>query len=60
MVSKGQIVGIDWNRILWLHNHVLAHVLAPILGAKMIDQGTTMLITIIICEVACEQAPGWV
>ena len=25
MVSKGQIVGIDWNRIARLHNHVLAH-----------------------------------
>ena len=25
MVSKGHIVGIDWNRITWLHSHVLAH-----------------------------------
>ena len=25
VVSKGQIVGIDWNRIMWLHSHVLAH-----------------------------------
>ena len=25
MVSKGQIVGIDWNCIAWLHSHVLAH-----------------------------------
>ena len=25
MVSKGQIVGIDWNRIARLHSHVLAH-----------------------------------
>ena len=25
MVSKGQIVGIDWNRIAQLHSHVLAH-----------------------------------
>ena len=25
MVSKGQIVGIDWNRIAWLHSHVLVH-----------------------------------
>ena len=25
MVSKGQIVGIDWNRITRLHSHVLAH-----------------------------------
>ena len=24
-VSKGQIVGIDWNRIARLHSHVLAH-----------------------------------
>ena len=23
MVSKGQIVGIDWNRIARLHSHVL-------------------------------------
>ena len=25
MVSKGQIVGIDWNRIVRLQKHVLAH-----------------------------------
>ena len=25
MVSKGQIVRIDWNRIARLHSHVLAH-----------------------------------
>ena len=25
MVSKGQIVGIDWNRIVRLQSHVLAH-----------------------------------
>ena len=25
VVSKGQIVGIDWNRIARLHSHVLAH-----------------------------------
>ena len=25
MVSKGQIVGIDWNRMVRLHSHVLAH-----------------------------------
>ena len=25
MVSKGQIVGIDWNRIARLHSHALAH-----------------------------------
>ena len=25
MVSKGQIVSIDWNRIARLHSHVLAH-----------------------------------
>ena len=25
MVSKGQIVGVDWNRIVRLHGHVLAH-----------------------------------
>ena len=25
MVSEGQIVGTDWNRIPWLHSHVLAH-----------------------------------
>ena len=25
MVSKGQIVGIDWNRIARLHGHVLTH-----------------------------------
>ena len=25
MVSKGQIVGIDWNHIAQLHSHVLAH-----------------------------------
>ena len=24
-MSKGQIVGIDWNRIARLHSHVLAH-----------------------------------
>ena len=23
MVSKGQIVGIDWNRIARLHSHIL-------------------------------------
>ena len=28
MVRKGQIVGIDWNRIAWLHNHVLAHMIS--------------------------------
>ena len=26
MVSKDQIVGIDWNCIARLHSHVLAHV----------------------------------
>ena len=25
MVSKGQIVGFDWNRIARLHSHALAH-----------------------------------
>jgi len=25
MVSKGQIVGINWNRIVRLHSHVLTH-----------------------------------
>ena len=25
MVSKGHIVGIDWNRIARLHSHMLAH-----------------------------------
>ena len=25
VVSKGQVVGIDWNRIARLHSHVLAH-----------------------------------
>ena len=25
VVSKDQIVGIDWNRIARLHSHVLAH-----------------------------------
>ena len=25
MVSKGQIVGFDWNRIARLYSHVLAH-----------------------------------
>ena len=25
VVSKGQIVGIDWNRIVRPHSHVLAH-----------------------------------
>ena len=25
VVSKGQIVSIDWNRIAQLHSHVLAH-----------------------------------
>ena len=25
VMSNGQIVGIDWNRIARLHNHVLAH-----------------------------------
>ena len=25
MVNKGQIVGINWNRIPRLHSHVLAH-----------------------------------
>ena len=25
LVSKGQIVGIDWNRIARLHSHALAH-----------------------------------
>ena len=25
MAMKGQIVGIDWNRIARLHSHVLAH-----------------------------------
>ena len=25
MVSKGQIVGIDWNRIAGLHSHVMTH-----------------------------------
>ena len=25
MVSRGQIVGIDWNRIALLHSHVLTH-----------------------------------
>ena len=24
-MSKGQIVGFDWNRIARLHSHVLAH-----------------------------------
>ena len=28
MVSKGQIVGIDWNRIARLHSHVLAHMIS--------------------------------
>ena len=23
MVSKGQFVGLDWNRIAWLHSQVL-------------------------------------
>ena len=26
MVSKGQIVGIDWNRIARLRSHILTHV----------------------------------
>ena len=26
LVSKGQIVGIDWNHIARLHSHVLAHI----------------------------------
>ena len=25
MVSKGQIVGINWNHIVRLHSHVLTH-----------------------------------
>ena len=25
VVSKGQIMGIDWNRIAQLHSHMLAH-----------------------------------
>ena len=25
LVSKGQIVDIDWNHIVLLHSHVLAH-----------------------------------
>ena len=25
MASKGQIVGIDWNRIARVHSHVLTH-----------------------------------
>ena len=25
VVSKGQIVGIDWNLIVRLHSHMLAH-----------------------------------
>ena len=25
VVSKGQIVGNDWNHITWVHSHVLAH-----------------------------------
>ena len=28
MVSKGQIVDIDWNRIARLHSHVLAHMIS--------------------------------
>ena len=28
VVSKGQIVGIDWNRIARLHSHVLAHMIS--------------------------------
>ena len=28
MVSKRQIVGIDWNRIARLHSHVLAHMIS--------------------------------
>ena len=28
MVSKGQIVGIDWNRIARLHSHELAHMIS--------------------------------
>ena len=28
MVSKGQIVGIDWNRIALLHSHILAHMIS--------------------------------
>ena len=27
-VSKGQIVGIDWNCIARLHSHVLAHMIS--------------------------------
>ena len=26
MVSKGQFVGLDWNRIARLHSQVMAHV----------------------------------
>ena len=26
MVSKAQIVGIDWNRIAWVRSHILTHV----------------------------------
>ena len=29
VVSKGEVVGIDWNRISRLHSHVLAHMLSP-------------------------------
>ena len=25
VVSKGQIVGIDWNRVARIHSHLLAH-----------------------------------
>ena len=25
MVSKGQFVGLDWNRITWLHSQVMTH-----------------------------------
>ena len=36
VVSKGQIVGIDWNRIARLHSHVLA-------GARIFSESTCLL-----------------
>ena len=65
VVSKGQIVGIDWNRIAQLHSHVLAHMNSLTASRCHIKESHMNSLTASRCHIkACWDAsnrpPKWV
>ena len=51
MVSKGQFMGLDWNRIMWLHSQVMTGTHELIWGSDFFQVLQTFNLSCVCCSI---------